>query len=369
MLHVVILAGGTGTRLWPESREKRAKQFLSFETGGTMIQNTVRRLETLVPNENICVLTTAAMAEQMHGNLPVLPKENIIAEPVPRNTAPCIGLAAVQLLQKDPKAVMCVLPSDHVIKPAETFCETLRFAADLCNEDESRLITIGIKPTFPAESYGYIQRDKKVASPTAEHWKHLTAAYQAVKFHEKPKKEKAAEFIATGKFAWNAGIFIWKAETIYKLLCEYEPETGEQLKVIRQALGTAKQQDVIAECFPKMKKNSIDYAVLEKAENIVMLESVFSWDDVGTWCSLDRLNAEQHDKDGNLALGTQILAVDSRNCIVRANDEKHLFALVGLDDIIVVQTEDATLIVRKDKEESVREVIERLKKENKRELL
>ncbi|MCL2742266.1 MAG: mannose-1-phosphate guanylyltransferase, partial [Planctomycetaceae bacterium] len=310
MFHAVILAGGTGTRLWPESREKRAKQFLTFESGGTMIQNTVRRLEMLVPNENICVLTTAAMTEQMYENLLFLPKENIIAEPVPRNTAPCIGLAAIQLLHKDPEAVMCVLPSDHVIKPAETFCETLRFAADLCNEDESRLITIGIKPAFPAESYGYIQRDEKITSSAAERWKHLTAAYQAVKFHEKPKKEKAAEFLATGKFAWNAGIFIWKAATIYKLLCEHEPETGEQLNTIRQALGTSKQQEVIAECFPKMKKNSIDYAVLEKAENIVMLESVFSWDDVGTWCSLDRLNTERRDTDGNLAFGAQVLTVD-----------------------------------------------------------
>lgn len=365
MLHVIILAGGSGTRLWPESRQSRPKQLLSFESGQTMLESTARRLETLVSEDRIWILTAESMRSSIESAMSVgswtLPKEQILAEPAARNTAPCIGWAAAKLLAVDPEATMIVLPSDHVIKPKPAFCDALRFAADLVEEASERLITLGIKPFFPSTSYGYIQRSEPLETPVAEKWSDLTTAYRVVRFHEKPALEKAVEFLESGDYGWNAGIFVWKARTIYDLLCRFEPEIGEKLNEISRSIGTSQEAEVTARCFPEMKKISIDFAVMERAEPIVMLEAPFSWDDVGTWCSLDRLYADNRDEQKNLAIGAKLLAIDSLGCIVRADDPNHLFALLGLEDVIVVQTEDATLIARKDREESVREVIEQLK--------
>ncbi|MDR2115998.1 MAG: mannose-1-phosphate guanyltransferase [Planctomycetaceae bacterium] len=371
MLYAVILAGGSGTRLWPESRQSLAKQFLSFETNRTMLESTVRRLNSLIPIEQIRTLTGQSMIELIEKSLPNLPKDHILAEPAARNTAPCIGWAAVKLFKNDPDATMIVLPSDHVIQPDDVFCNTLRFAVDLVEELPQRLVTLGIKPTFPSTSYGYIQRNRNspLESPVTEKWKNLTTAFNVVRFHEKPPLEKALEFLKSGNFGWNAGIFVWKAKTILELINRFEPEIGEHLNTIANVIGTDQEQIVTERIFPMMKKISIDFAVMERAETIIMLEACFSWDDVGTWCSLDRLYAEQHDQDGNLAVGSKILTINSSNCIVRCNDPNHLFALLGIENVIIVQTPDATLIARKDCEESVREIIEKLKKQNRNEYL
>ncbi|MDR1963389.1 MAG: mannose-1-phosphate guanyltransferase [Planctomycetaceae bacterium] len=366
MLYAVILAGGSGTRLWPESRQSLAKQFLSFEANRTLIESTVDRLSSLVPMERVWTLTGQSMIGLIEKSLPDLPKDHILAEPAARNTAPCIGWAAAKLIKNDPEAVMMILPSDHVIQPDSVFCDTLRFAVDLVEESPEQLVTLGVKPTFPSTSYGYIQRNRNLPLETAvtEKWKNLTTAFNVVRFHEKPPLEKATEFLKSGNFGWNAGIFVWKAKTILELLRRFEPEIGEQLDLISNAIGTDQEQNVTDRLFPLMKKISIDFAVMERAETIIMLEAGFSWDDVGTWCSLDRLYAEQHDIDGNLVVGTKMLAVHSTDCIVRGNSPDHLFALLGMENVIVIQTENATLIARKDCEESVREVIEELKKRN-----
>lgn len=369
MLHAVILAGGSGTRLWPESRESKAKQFLSFESGRSLLQSTADRLAGLISNDRIWILTTVSMKDQVRTTLPTLSDSQILTEPAPRNTAPCIGLAAAKLLKSDPDATMIVLPSDHVIRPDSVFCDTLHYAADLIAESPESLITLGIKPTFPSTSYGYIERNDALKTPTTEQWKHLTTACRVARFHEKPDAETASEFLETGRFAWNAGIFVWKAQTIFDLLRQFEPEIGRHLDAIFQAIGTPEENSVIQEHFSEMKKISIDYAVLERAQSIVVLEATFSWDDVGTWCSLDRLYPDEHDKDGNLAVGAKLLALDSTHCVVRADNPEHLFALIGMEEIVVVQTEDATLIAKKDREESVRNVIEELKKRNWNEFL
>ena len=329
-----------------------------------MIQSTAFRMDRLVPLDRTWILTGRSMVDQIERSLPGLPKSRILAEPAARNTAPCIGWAAAKLLKTDPEAVMIVLPADHVIRPESVFCDTLRFAADLVEESPDRLVTLGIKPTFPSTSYGYIQRSGPLESPVAEKWEPLTSAYNVVRFHEKPPLEKAGEFLKTGRFGWNAGIFIWKARTIYERLKRFEPEIGELLDRLSEKIGTDDEAPATDELFPQMKKISIDYAVMERAESIVMLEATFSWDDVGTWCSLDRLYADRKDEADNLAVGAKLLAVDSRNCIVRGSDPEHLFALLGMEDIVVVQTADATLLARKDREESVRDVIELLKEKN-----
>ncbi len=364
MIHAVILAGGSGTRLWPESRKSRAKQFLTFQAGRSLLETTIRRLDHLGPDLDVRILGGRSMTEQIEAAMPDFPKRNILAEPSARNTAPCIGWAAAKLIRDDPEAVMVVLPADHVVSPESVFCDTLRMAAELVEEDPNRLITLGVKPTEPSTSYGYIQRSEALNSPVAKKYGGLTVPYNVVCFHEKPAREKAAEFLAAGTFAWNAGIFVWKAKTLLELLRRFEPEIGQCLDRIIEAMGTDREDAVTEDQFEKMKRISIDYAVLERAESIVMLEARFAWDDVGTWCSLDRLYPEDHDAAGNLAVGTKILAVDSRNCVVRGNDPKHLFALLGLEDLVVIQTADATLIARKDREESVRDVIEELKKRN-----
>lgn len=353
MLYAVIMAGGSGTRLWPESRNERAKQFLPLAGEKTMIAETVDRLETLVPPERVFLVAGSSMATRLRESLPQIAEANLLLEPAARNTAPCIGWAAVELLRHDPEAVMVVLPADHVIRPANVFCETLRFAAEVIEENPERLVTLGIKPTFPATSYGYIERGAALESPATIRRRSLTKAHDVLCFHEKPDADRAGTFLASGRFAWNAGIFVWKAKTILELLKRFEPEMGARLDAIAQTPG----REAVEEHFPAMKNISIDYAVMEKAEAMVVLEAPFEWDDVGTWCSLERLYADRRDAAGNIAIRTRLLTVGSSNNVVRGQDANRLIALLGVEDLIVVQTPDATLIAKKDCEESIRELI------------
>ncbi|MDR0392124.1 MAG: mannose-1-phosphate guanyltransferase [Planctomycetaceae bacterium] len=369
MLHAVILAGGSGTRLWPESRQSKAKQFLAIESDQTMINSTVSRLKRIIPHDQMWILTTEAMADQIEMLLPEIPKSHILKEPTPRNTAPCIGLAAARIRKESPNATMIVLPSDHVIRNENSFCKTLEFAAELVNENPERLITLGINPTFPSTSYGYIERDEQIVSNITKKWENFTTAYKVNQFHEKPQLEKAVKFIQSNRFAWNAGIFVWNATTIINLIAKFEPEIGIVLNKIADKFDTKDEKKTIEELFPQCKNISIDYAVLERADSIVMLEAAFDWDDVGTWCALDRLYAGKHDKQNNLAPSNKLIAINSSGCIVRADNPDHLFALLGINDIIIVQSNNATLIAKKEHEESVRKIIAELKERNWNEFL
>ena len=355
MLHVIILAGGSGTRLWPASRVANPKHLLVFEEQQTLLQATFERVAGLVPLSQIWIVTSQSQIEQIADSLPHFDTGHIWAEPIARNTAASIGLAAVKLRHIDPNAVMVVLPADQIIKPASTFCETLKSAASIVEESPETLVTIGITPTFPATTYGYIRRGDALATEKC-------TAYHVRQFCEKPKLEIAESFYQSGEYYWNAGIFVWKAETILDLLCRFEPDIGTCLRQIEQSLGTPEENIVTDEVFQKIKSISIDYAVMERAENTVVLESTFDWNDVGTWTALDRLYAAQRDEHNNLAIDTQVLAIDSTGCTVRCDDPEHLVALVGLQDVVVIKTADATLIARKDQEESVRRIAEELKK-------
>jgi len=357
MLHVLILAGGSGTRLWPASRIDKPKHLLAFDSQKTLLQATLERLTRLVPPDRTWIVTSQYQSELIADALPRFDATHIWAEPLTRNTAASIGWAAVKLRSIDPESVMVVLPADHTIKPSHVFCETLQHAADIVTKSPEKLVTIGVKPTFPATSYGYIQRGTAWETPTC-------SAYDVLRFCEKPNRENAERFCQSGEFYWNAGIFVWKTETILKLLRNFEPEIGYPLDKIAEALGTSEENVVTEESFQNMKSLSIDYAVMERAKNIVVLESAFDWNDVGTWTALDRFYADQRDAQGNLAVSSNILAIDSTGCTVRCDDPEHLVALIGLRDIAVIQTADATLIVSKDQEESVRCVVEELKKRN-----
>ena len=357
MLHAVILAGGSGTRLWPASRTAKPKHLLTFEPPQTLLQATLERLADLVPLDRTWIVTNRSQSEQIAQPLPHFDADQIWAEPVARNTASSIGWAAVKLRQIDPDAAMVVLPADHIIKPASVFCETLQCAANIVEQSPETLVTIGIKPTFPATSYGYIQRGEVLQTSTC-------FAYHVRRFCEKPVQQIAEQFCQSGEYYWNAGIFVWKVETILELLHRFEPATGKQLDEIANALGTPEEYHVTEKAFQKMKSISIDYAVMERAENVTVLEAAFDWNDVGTWTALDRLYANQKDEQGNLTVDSQVLAIDSMGCTVRCDNPEHLVALIGLHDIVVIQTADATLIARKDQEESVRRIAEELKKKN-----
>jgi len=351
MLHAVIMAGGTGTRFWPESRAARPKQLLHMIGSKTMIRATVDRLGKLVPPERILIATTAALAESIAREIAELPAEAILAEPCKRNTAPCIGLAALMIARDDPDATMAVMPADHVISPDDAFCNAVRFAAELVEQKPGRIVTFGIRPTYAAESFGYIERGESLGGGSTS-----AGAYHVVQFREKPDAATAAEYLAAGQFYWNAGIFVWKARTILDALATHQPEMHEHLRQIADAAGSAAFDEVLVREFTAIKGISIDYAVMEHAEEVVVVEAPFAWDDVGSWQSLARLRGT--DEQGN-TIATKHLGLDTAGTIVHGSDD-HLIVTLGLKDCLIVHTPDATLVANKHDEESIRKVVELL---------
>ena len=351
MLHAVIMAGGTGTRFWPESRAARPKQLLEMLGSKTMIRATVDRLSELVPPGRTLIATTAALAEPIAREIAELPPEAILAEPCKRNTAPCIGLAALMIARDDPDATMAVMPADHVISPDDAFCNAIRFAAELVEQNPERIVTFGIRPTYPAESFGYIERGEPLGDERSGE-----RAYHVVQFREKPDADTAAEYLAAGRFYWNSGIFVWKARTILDALATHQPEMYEHLRRIADAAGSAEFDEVLVREFTAIRGVSIDYAVMEHAQQVAVVEAPFAWDDVGSWQSLARLRGT--DEQGN-TIAAKHLGIDTAGTIVRGADN-HLIVTLGLKDCLIVHTPDATLVADKHDEESIRKVVELL---------
>jgi len=358
MLYAVIMAGGSGTRLWPESRRDRPKQLLNIQPDRTMIQATVDRLGGLVPPEQVLIATTDRLAPEVQEQLSQLPRESMLAEPCPRNTAPCIALAAIRIMRENPEAAMVVMPADHVIHPENAFQNAIRFAEALVEERPQRLVTFGIRPTYAAESFGYIERGEPVESAAAS-FDDPPAAFAVKQFHEKPSADVADRYLAAGTFDWNAGIFLWKARTIWDALAQYEPVMFQHLKRIADAVDKPHFPEVLKREFADIEGKSIDYAVMERAPEVVVIEAPFEWDDVGSWRSLERLR--KPDEKGNLIDAAKHVAIDVEGTIVRADDPEHVVALMGVKDLIVIVTPDATLVANKEDEESIRQVIQQLK--------
>ena len=356
MLHALIMAGGAGTRFWPASRAARPKQLLHMLGDRTMIQATVDRLGDLVPLERVLVATTQRLVGPIAEQLSQLPRDAIVVEPCKRDTAPCIGLAAIRVLREDPDATMAVMPSDHVIEPDETFREAIRFAAALVQQRPQRLVTFGIQPTFPAETFGYIEWHQPLEPGAAASFDPPLSVYRVEKFHEKPGADAARRYLEAGKFYWNSGIFVWKAQTILDALARYEPEMFAHLERISQAVDSPDFDEVLQREFTAIERISIDYAVMEQAPEVVVIEAPFRWDDLGTWRALERLR--RPDENGNVIDAARHIEVRTTGTIARAGDPDHAVVLVGVEDLVVVVTPDVTLVANKHDEESIRKVIE-----------
>ena len=350
MLHAIVMAGGSGTRFWPASRNDKPKQLLSMTGGATMIQATCDRLGDLVPPERLYIFTAQHLIDPVRSQLPKVPANSIVGEPHKRDTAPCIGLAAFLVSKNDPDATMVVMPSDHVISPESVFREAIEAAVALVDAKPERIVTFGIPPTYPAETFGYIERGEALDSTSIK-------AFEVERFREKPKGQTAQEYFESGNFYWNAGIFIWKAKTVLDALKQHEPQMYAHLEAIAEAWGTPQQAEVFDREFGAIEGKSIDYAIMEHHSDIIVVEAPFNWDDVGNWQSMARLHGQ--DDDDNTHLGN-VLSLDSEGCIVRGEDG-HLVVTLGTKELIIVHTPDATLVADKSREEDIRDVVKRLK--------
>ncbi len=350
MLYAIIMAGGSGTRFWPKSRRGKPKQLLRLAGETTMLQQTVARIEPLVERSRILIVTGADQASATREQLPDLPSENVIAEPSPRDTAPCVGLAAGIVTRRDPAGTMIVMPADHVIERAEAFRTTVRAAVSVIDDDPTALVTFGIAPTRPETGYGYIERGE------LQETREGIRVYRVVQFREKPDRATAERFLAAGNFAWNSGIFVWRAQTILDEIRAQRPELATALEPILAALGSPGEAGMLARLFPRLERVSIDKAVMERAPNVRMLEATYPWNDVGDWRALAGLL--EHDAAGN-AIEGHVVARDTANSII-ISDDGGLIATLGLDNLVVVHSGEVTLVARKDQLDKLKSLVEGL---------
>ena len=343
----LIMAGGKGERFWPQSRMDMPKQFLSLTgDGSTMIQLTVDRIKSLVALEDIFIATNENYRELVKSQLPGLPEENILCEPIGRNTAPCIGLGAAHIARKYGDALMLVLPSDHLIKYTSIFCQTLEDACAVAEQGDN-LVTLGITPNTPDTGYGYIKFDPERTQ---------SRAYAVERFVEKPDLETAKKYLMSGEYLWNSGMFIWRTSVILDNLRAHLPEMYAGLERIGEAIGTPEYEETLEKEFRAFKSVSIDYGVMEKAKNIYCLAGNFGWDDVGSWLAVGRIR--KTNELGNVVNGN-VVTIDTKRSIIQGGDK--LIAAVGLRDIIVVDTDDAILICDKDSAGDIKKVLENLR--------
>jgi mannose-1-phosphate guanylyltransferase len=360
---IIILAGGSGTRFWPFSRQSRPKQFQSIIGDGSMFCQTVRRVLPLEP-EGIIVITNTLQVEDARSQLesmdiPVASEPDglepggalLVAEPQGRNTAPAIALAAALVLRRSPEAVMMVLPSDHFIPEEEKFRQTLLAAEEVACMD--RLVTIGIAPHRPETGYGYIRKSAR----------RVRQAYEVEEFREKPDSDTARSYVESGEYFWNAGMFIWKADIIWKELRTHMPALAACMDPLRDTSRKISLREDLVAAYAEAEAESIDYGVMEKSDCVTVVPGDFTWSDVGSWASLWEL--EEKDADGN-AGGKNLVVVDSRNNLVRTDK---VAALVGVSDVVVVETPDALLICHREKAQLVKEVLEALRKRGQKHLL
>ncbi|HZR16698.1 MAG TPA: sugar phosphate nucleotidyltransferase [Verrucomicrobiae bacterium] len=356
---VIIMAGGRGERFWPVSREKTPKQLLALLGGRSFLQEAVDRVLPLVPLSNVLIITNEIQAPEVRKQLPKLPKDNVIAEPVGRDTTAAVTLGAALVGSRSTTAVMAVLPADHVIPEEKKFQQVLGDAFDVAGRGQA-IVTIGIKPTEPATGYGYIAVGEPLPPPQGVKG-YKTSFFRAEQFVEKPNFDKALEYLNSGRYRWNAGMFIWSFVTITEGLQKHQPEMYAACQRWFKVAGTpAKLNKVLAKEYPELTKISIDFSLMEHAQNVIVADGAFEWDDLGSWTALGRhLKA---DAEGNCAVGEFLHVDGARNIIfdARTKDRRTPIAVVGLRDSILVQTDDATLLAHKSQAQKVKELVKRL---------
>ncbi|CUT03835.1 mannose-1-phosphate guanylyltransferase [Candidatus Chrysopegis kryptomonas] len=352
----VIMAGGVGSRFWPKSRARKPKQFLNILSSKSLIEQTIERINPLIPEKDILIVSNKNQTAELVQVLPKFPIQNIILEPQSKNTAPCIGLASLFIKRQQPDAVMVVLPSDHLIKDTEKFLDTLKIGIESAYETKG-LITIGIQPTYPSTGYGYIQFVEDEESELGS-----KGVYKVKTFAEKPNLETAKKFIESGDFLWNSGMFIWRVDVILEEIKTYLPDIYEELMKIDEAIGKDDFKNVLEQSYGRMKAISIDYGVMEKTNRAYVIKASFGWSDVGSWEEV--YNLAPKDENGNYVSSNpdSVILFDVKNCLVEGN--KTLIAMIGVEDLIVVSTEDAILICKRDRAQDVRNVVNYLKRKN-----
>ena len=355
---VIIMAGGRGERFWPLSREKMPKQLLTLLGKRSFLQSAVDRVLPLVPLKNIFIITNAAQAAEVRKQLPKLPKTNVVAEPVGRDTCAAVTLGAALVGARSTTGVMAVLPADHVIPDGKKFQQVLSDAFDVAAQGQA-IVTIGIKPSEPATGYGYIQTGNELPTPPGAK-KSKTTFFKAERFVEKPHYDKALEYVNSGQYRWNAGMFVWSFITVTNGLEKHQPEMFAACqRWFKVANNPAKLAKVLAKEYPAIKKVSIDYALMEKAQNVVVADGAFEWDDLGAWPALAR--HLKPDAEGNCAVGEFIHVDAARNIIFDARTKNRTpIAVVGLRDSIMVQTDDAVLLAHKSQAQKIKELVKKL---------
>ena len=353
-MKIVIRAGGIGTRLWPYSRRRRPKQFQRLLGTRSMIQDAVERVASLAAVQDLYVSTGIDHVPNVREQLPGLPEDHLIVEPALRNTGPAIGLECVLLEARYPGCTIASLGSDHHIGKPEEFCRLLRVAAEAVTDMPGTLFTIGVTPTRAETGYGYIHKGDVVRTVADE------PVYGVTGFTEKPDRDRAQAYVDSGEYLWNSNMFVWKARTVLDLFERFEPETYDILVRIGEAAGTADEAQAIAREYPRMKEIAVDNAIMERAERVTALEADIDWSDIGSWGALT--DVMPTDGAGNLLSG-DVLAIDARN-VTAYGPEGKLIALLGVEDLVVVDTPDALLVCRRDEAQRVKEVVARLEEES-----
>lgn len=341
----VIMAGGKGERFWPVSTEKEPKPFLKIFGTKTLIQQTVERIIPLIPRENLLVVLGKKHLDLALEQLEEIPKENFLLEPMGKDTAACIGLASLYLERYNPEAIMVVLPADHYIPDVFMFREVLSVAIEACARSDN-LITLGIKPTRPEPGYGYILKGSLFDTIKGKD------IYYTRGFFEKPDKDTALKYLENGNYYWNSGIFLWKNKVIQALLAKFMPELWQGLEIIRERLGNLDAQSIIHREYEKFQKISIDYGIMEKAKDVLMIPTDFSWDDVGNWVALERIFPK--DGQGNVILGNHA-GIDTEGCIIYSSED--LVATLGISNLIIVYHQGKCLICHRDKVQDIKKLL------------
>lgn len=358
--YAVIMAGGTGTRLWPLSRKDHPKQMLKLVEERTLFQSAVERLKGLFDPSRIFIVTVRKQADDLQEQCPQIPKQNFLLEPMPRGTASVIGMAAVALKNIDKAATMAVLTADHIIKNEGKFHELLKSAHDVAQE--GYLVTLGIKPTYPATGYGYIQQGKLIGT-----FSNLSV-YEVFKFVEKPSENKAEQMLKEGGHAWNSGMFVWRVDRILSEFSRQMPDLFSKLMKISSAWKLDEKLSVISRVWPEIQAETIDYGIMENAAKVAVIPAEdLGWNDVGSWNAL--FDILPSDKDGNIVMGGMHIPLDTQDSLIFMGQDRRLIVTIGVKDLIVVDTGDVTLVCRKDQAQKVRQVVRQLEEESREDFI